>query len=106
MMEGSGSVQIMTDPDPGGPKTYGIRIHNTGLMYYDLTHIKCPGLHLSCLLKIITVAPMRGIYLQLRTFYSVQEYFTLKISVAAFLVLNFHFSLTLMATALTRKIRT
>jgi hypothetical protein len=27
MMEGSGSVQIMTDPD--GPKTY-IRIHNTG----------------------------------------------------------------------------
>ena len=22
-MEGSGSVQISTDPDPGGPKTYG-----------------------------------------------------------------------------------
>ncbi len=23
MMEGSGSGQIMMDPDPGGPKTYG-----------------------------------------------------------------------------------
>jgi hypothetical protein len=23
MMEGSGNVQIMTDPDPGGQKTYG-----------------------------------------------------------------------------------
>ncbi len=23
MMEGSGSVQITTDPDPGAPKTYG-----------------------------------------------------------------------------------
>jgi hypothetical protein len=30
LMDGSGSrsVQKMTDPDPGGPKTYG-RIHNT-----------------------------------------------------------------------------
>jgi hypothetical protein len=24
MMEGSGSVQIMTDPDPGGPKPNGL----------------------------------------------------------------------------------
>ncbi len=38
---------------------------------------------------------MRGIYLQLKTVLQCKEYFTLKISVAAFLVLNFHFSLTL-----------
>jgi hypothetical protein len=23
MMEGSGAIQIIPDPDPGGPKTYG-----------------------------------------------------------------------------------
>jgi hypothetical protein len=39
---------------------------------------------------------MRGIYLQLKQFYSVHRIFLhKKISVAAFLVFNFHFLLTL-----------
>ncbi len=29
-MEGSGSVQMITDPDPGGPETYSLRIWNPG----------------------------------------------------------------------------
>ncbi len=34
---GSGFVQIITDPDPGGPKTYGsfsfrVQIHNTAFL--------------------------------------------------------------------------
>jgi hypothetical protein len=37
---------------------------------------------------------MRGIYLQLKQFYSVHYYFTLKISDNAFLVFTIQFSLT------------
>jgi hypothetical protein len=35
---------------------------------------------------------MRGIYLQLKQFYSVHDYFTLKINDVAFLVFTFQFS--------------
>jgi hypothetical protein len=35
-MEGSGSVQIMMDPDPGGPKTYGSR---SKTLNYFMSHL-------------------------------------------------------------------
>jgi hypothetical protein len=39
----------------------------------------------------ITVAPIRGIYLQLKQCYSAHDYFTLKINDSAFLVFTFQF---------------
>jgi hypothetical protein len=46
-MEESGSVQIMTDPDPVDPKNIRIRIHSTD---YDILYVPClrvfaPTLH-------------------------------------------------------------
>ena len=41
----------------------------------------------------VTVAPMRGIYLQLKQSYSEHDYFTLKIDDSAFLVFTFQFFL-------------
>jgi hypothetical protein len=32
MMEGFGSVQIIMDPDPGGPKTYGSYVSGSGTL--------------------------------------------------------------------------
>ncbi len=44
MIEGSGSVPRLTDPDPGGPKNILIRIHNTvflWLFFYAMPNAIC-----------------------------------------------------------------